>query len=102
LAAAMSASSIGAGKAGGYARYLESRTVAPERGNATCTIRPTRRGSQAERTLGGRRGREGRAASPLCVTRPAEGLQLGRIGPRSGAPMGRLALVGRPRAPWDL
>ena len=29
----MSASSIGAGKAGGYARYLESKTVAPERGD---------------------------------------------------------------------
>ncbi|HTQ67861.1 MAG TPA: MobF family relaxase, partial [Solirubrobacteraceae bacterium] len=29
----MSASSIGAGRAGGYARYLESRTVAPERGD---------------------------------------------------------------------
>jgi conjugative relaxase-like TrwC/TraI family protein len=29
----MSASSIGAGKAGGYARYLESKTVEPERGD---------------------------------------------------------------------
>jgi conjugative relaxase-like TrwC/TraI family protein len=29
----MSASSIGAGKAGGYARYLEGKTVAPERGD---------------------------------------------------------------------
>jgi len=29
----MSASSIGAGRAGGYARYLESKTVAPERGD---------------------------------------------------------------------
>ena len=29
----MSASSIGAGKAGGFARYLESKTVAPERGD---------------------------------------------------------------------
>jgi conjugative relaxase-like TrwC/TraI family protein len=29
----MSASSIGAGKAGGYARYLESNTVEPERGD---------------------------------------------------------------------
>src|SRR6202035_748412 len=33
LAAVMSASSIGAGKAGGYARYLESKTVEPERGD---------------------------------------------------------------------
>ncbi|MHB8243362.1 MAG: relaxase domain-containing protein, partial [Solirubrobacteraceae bacterium] len=29
----MGAQSIGAGKAGGYARYLESKTVAPERGD---------------------------------------------------------------------
>jgi conjugative relaxase-like TrwC/TraI family protein len=29
----MTASSIGAGKAGGYARYLEGKTVAPERGD---------------------------------------------------------------------
>ncbi|MGO8907118.1 MAG: MobF family relaxase [Solirubrobacteraceae bacterium] len=29
----MSASSIGAGRAGGYARYLEGKTVAPERGD---------------------------------------------------------------------
>jgi hypothetical protein len=29
----MSASSIGAGKASGYARYLESKTVEPERGD---------------------------------------------------------------------
>ena len=29
----MSASSIGAGKGGGYARYLEGKTVAPERGD---------------------------------------------------------------------
>jgi hypothetical protein len=29
----MSAASIGSGKAAGYARYLESRTVAPERGD---------------------------------------------------------------------
>src|ERR1017187_3009517 len=29
----MSASSIGAGRGGGYARYLEGKTVAPERGD---------------------------------------------------------------------
>ena len=29
----MSASSIGAGKGGGYARYLEGKTVEPERGD---------------------------------------------------------------------
>jgi hypothetical protein len=29
----MTAASIGAGKAGGYARYLESKTIAPERGD---------------------------------------------------------------------
>ena len=29
----MSAASIGSGKAGGYARYLEGKTVAPERGD---------------------------------------------------------------------
>src|SRR5579862_8262792 len=29
----MTASSIGAGKGGGYARYLESKTVEPERGD---------------------------------------------------------------------
>jgi conjugative relaxase-like TrwC/TraI family protein len=29
----MSAASIGAAKAGGYARYLESKTIAPERGD---------------------------------------------------------------------
>ncbi len=29
----MSASSIGAGRAGGYARYLEGKTIAPERGD---------------------------------------------------------------------
>src|SRR5438876_708557 len=29
----MTAASIGAAKAGGYARYLESKTVAPERGD---------------------------------------------------------------------
>jgi conjugative relaxase-like TrwC/TraI family protein len=29
----MSPSSIGAGKAGGYARYLEGKTIAPERGD---------------------------------------------------------------------
>ncbi|HME01466.1 MAG TPA: MobF family relaxase [Solirubrobacteraceae bacterium] len=33
----MSASSIGAGKAGGYARYLEGKTVAPERGDYQLT-----------------------------------------------------------------
>jgi len=32
-AAVMSASSIGAAKGGGYARYLEAKTVAPERGD---------------------------------------------------------------------
>ena len=29
----MSASSIGAGRGGGYARYLEGKTIAPERGD---------------------------------------------------------------------
>ena len=29
----MSAASIGSGKAAGYARYLEGKTVAPERGD---------------------------------------------------------------------
>ena len=29
----MTAASIGAGKGGGYARYLESKTVIPERGD---------------------------------------------------------------------
>ena len=29
----MTAASIGAGKGGGYARYLEGKTVAPERGD---------------------------------------------------------------------
>lgn len=29
----MSPSSIGAGKAGGYARYLEGKTIAPEQGD---------------------------------------------------------------------
>ena len=33
IAGVMSASSIGAGKGGGYARYLEGKTVAPERGD---------------------------------------------------------------------
>ena len=29
----MSASSIGAGRGGGYARYLEGKTIAPEQGD---------------------------------------------------------------------
>ena len=33
LTLVMSASSIGAAKGGGYARYLEAKTVAPERGD---------------------------------------------------------------------
>jgi conjugative relaxase-like TrwC/TraI family protein len=33
MTSVMTASSIGAGKAGGYARYLEGKTVAPERGD---------------------------------------------------------------------
>jgi conjugative relaxase-like TrwC/TraI family protein len=33
VTAVMSASSIGAGRGGGYARYLEGKTVAPERGD---------------------------------------------------------------------
>ncbi len=31
----MTAASIGASRGGGYARYLESKTVAPERGGTT-------------------------------------------------------------------
>jgi conjugative relaxase-like TrwC/TraI family protein len=33
MTSVMTASSIGAGKAGGYARYLEGKTIAPERGD---------------------------------------------------------------------
>lgn len=34
----MTAASIGAAKAGGYARYLESKTVVPERGDYYLTL----------------------------------------------------------------
>jgi hypothetical protein len=34
----MSASSIGAGRGGGYARYLEGKTIAPEQGDYYLTL----------------------------------------------------------------